>query len=134
MEDIETSSGSTADMAGRLDRILDFMEASVKTTVDFAADQIPDVVRQIILWKMVQFGMCAAACLILMIVLWRLWRKPLKMWSELTEDGKAGTGILMFLTLFPFGGFVYSGMMTLKMIVAPKIYLIEYIASFVTSK
>lgn len=125
----EAIATTSLDWANRLNGILDYLTEAIKGTTDFVADQAPEVVQQLLAWKMFQFGGLAVAFLIVMFVMIKIWWRPYKNFKNLSDDAQFGTGMIMFFTLAPFIGFVLTGLQAMKIWIAPKVYLIEYIAS-----
>jgi hypothetical protein len=104
--------------------------------VDFAADQAPEVVGQLIAWKMTEACILAASWLIALAivwgVVWRLWR----MASDFTNTDRQFTrglscGIAAAISTPICCAFVGYSLDAIKIYVAPKVYLIEYLSALI---
>src|SRR4051794_7016643 len=118
----------------RLDSILSFIETSVKQGAAFASAQAPDVVHEILVWKLWQsvlLSLASFVCLIPVVLLWNAHRK--KCIREDDEDWWAGFAFAHFGYVLIAASLVLATLATaltaLQIVVAPKLYLIEYISS-----
>lgn len=108
--------------------------------IDFVSAQIPDVVHQLLAWKMAEAIALILACVALIGVYFYFLRKIIAYHKKLAAIGKyyaetgfifyyvGGTGVLLILPLIRILG---SALTIIKIIVAPKLYLIEYAAELI---
>ena len=117
---------------------------------DFAVEQAPDVVRQLLAWNLayslLQFALCAFGLSVPLLAARWLWkRRPIPDNYSTGEEDAAGTnprdrewinrGIaFMLCAVATFAALVMlseTEWVWLKILVAPKLYLIEYAAALV---
>ena len=96
---------------------------------EFVVDQAPDVVQQLLTIGMWDATMSVSIGVVLAIVAWRTW---ITLWASENEETKPlgpifGCIVGFVATLFIFGGSYYA----LKIKVAPKVYIIEYVMDLV---
>lgn len=119
---------------------------STKDVVDggmaFLGQQIPDVIQQLLMWKMVQAGGLAVLFLVaglasIKIVVWAI-KKSKREKGEAKEGRYAyydDTWLVPVYMIAPFSGVVSFVLATVNLFtalqiwIAPKVYLIEYAAS-----
>lgn len=103
---------------------------------DFMADQLPEVVQQLLMWHTVLSAMKAVGAVLIVILLivatfkaWK-WAKSYKghtdAWFVFAMFSVIGWGVFL-----PGAGFLWN-LTWLQIWVAPKIFLIEYAARMVT--
>lgn len=95
--------------------------------IDFASKQIPDVIEQLLKWKMVEASVYMVGGVILILTAIYVYRKFLK-----ESDG----AIVVLSLPLGVGGivcFTKNILTILQITVAPKIYLIEYVSHLVKS-
>lgn len=103
------------------------------TTTDFLLSEIPDVIQQLLIWKMVEsliiFCVCIVAIVTIPILMFKLFKHLKKV-----NAGRYNEGVeymtafgLLFLT-FPA---LALNLDWLQIWLAPKIYLLEYAANLV---
>jgi len=110
---------------------------AVQAGVSFLSEQLPDVIRQLLLWHAVRSGVFFTLYLVLSIVCAVLGYKGIK--KALSDDSSDGdTDFIIFLCggislvgSVIFMCLVFHTIEWLQIIVAPKLYLIEYAASLV---
>ena len=116
--------------------ILNNVTQSVENGVSFLSEQLPDVIHQLLLWKAVESGIHFVILLALCIGLGIAACKFLKAGREYKpkngyDDGATGFFFLFGVT-FVLGvvSFVFASnqLEWLKILIAPKMYLIEYAA------
>jgi hypothetical protein len=133
---MNTNSVGTLDYLNR--QLIDAIELAKSTgtnAVDFVKEQAPDVVNQLILWEIWFHGLWVVVGLILLLVgavfSVKLWKKFSV--TRYPNDG-AYFGFGFVATIVAVGGavllFVNTPLM-LKPIVAPKVWLIEYVANLI---
>ncbi|HDY5331985.1 TPA: hypothetical protein RQ687_004102 [Klebsiella pneumoniae] len=98
----------------------------IDAAVSFSQAQIPDVISQLMTWKMVQYGLrIGSFTLLLAVTVWLL-KKYLK------EDSKYAPAIVPISALFAvFSVVVVTSNIgnALQLWIAPKVWMIEYAAS-----
>ena len=95
--------------------------------IDFASKQIPDVIEQLLKWKLVEASVFMVSGVILILTAIYVYRKFLK-----DSDG----AIVVLSIPLALGGivcFINNILIMFQIIVAPKIYLIEYVSHLVKS-
>lgn len=111
---------------------------AIQTGVTFLQAELPDVIHQLLMWHAARSGILASISLILAIIFSK-W--ACKAWKHADtfksyEDGNTGYSILSVvlgvLSLFFACLLVAQSMILMKILISPKIYLIEYAASLVT--
>lgn len=105
--------------------IYDGAKAVTEKSVDFAMQQIPDVVHQLLLWNMTSAIIWCLVSVIIIIISLIITKKC---WESTG-------GEICILTAFPIGiltaVFLYNLMKAVKIYIAPKLYLLEYVANLV---
>lgn len=103
--------------------------------VDFMVAELPEVIQQLLLWKMWEYLICNAAGIILMIVVIVACIKGTKAILKSKEKSDYGMEEMFFIPM-SIGAVVFSIMscslvniVWLQILIAPKVYLIEYAAS-----
>lgn len=95
---------------------------------DFMAGQIPDVVHQLLIWKA-----CSSA-LVMILGIFILFAPPLlfkKYWDAICRSD-AEPFVMVLVATVPTGFFMFVyNFDWLQIIIAPKLYLLEYAASLV---
>ena len=125
-------------LSQRLASILGYLEEAVRAAGEFTMEQAPEVVQQFLLWKMTQGAVMMSGGVIAMITvlfLVRFFKKKAEAdkcsyggsdwWVGFWMCGLFGGGGSILLT-------VAGLMLFLKIWIAPKVYLIEYIADLAT--
>lgn len=110
--------------------IYDGIKTVGSKAIDLAQKEIPDIVEQLLMWKMTEaiVGLVMYFVIfgILLYLLIRWWKTPEKPSDEMQFLRAMGTGLfalaLCFSAISPFNDI----MTIVKISVAPKIYLIEY--------
>lgn len=102
--------------------------------IDFASAQIPDVIHQLLMWKMAEAVVWIVMCLLVAYIIIKAWT-PIYKYSI---DDRDNTAIIMYSSFVcGIGGFCVvfvfiCNLLTLIQIwLAPKLYLIEYVASII---
>lgn len=129
----ETTS-NTADKA--TDILLQMVNITVKTmgdVVEFGKQQIPEVVNQLIVWNAVQSGLWMVLGIVIAIFLIAIGNNR----KEPLNDAETGLGTFIQVVCWVIG-LVVGGIMLfdnllelIKILVAPKVWLIEYAAHLV---
>jgi hypothetical protein len=95
-------------------------------TFDFAKEQIPDVIQQLLMWNMTRSVVISLLTLVLACILGWVVYKDVKEWHT---EVVAGVGaVLLFVSLcFSVGNLLEA----LKIWIAPKVWLLEYAANLI---
>lgn len=127
------------DLQKALAVILAKTTSAIDTGVTFLSDQLPDVIRQLLIWHAVYSALMFFSAVLLGIgaaVAARKFFKAGRAESErhgFTDETGYYCGMVVSGVIALIFGRVAMGHLTwLKIILAPKLYLIEYAASLVT--
>ncbi|MID78785.1 hypothetical protein Z985_17785 [Salmonella enterica subsp. enterica] len=100
----------------------------IDAAVSFSQAQIPDIIHELMIWKMIQYGLRVGSfTLVLVLTLWLI-RKGLKEWS------KHGIAIIPVSASFAVASVIVITSNignALQLWIAPKIWMIEYAAQLV---
>lgn len=129
----ETAVTASQGLEGALVDIIQQVSGGVKQGVSFLQQEIPDVVKQLLMWKLVAHLLSASLSFIALIPLTWLFKITWDM-SEKNNDAVpfapycifGGIACLVFI-----GGMVDNTFTVLQIYIAPKVWLIEYAASLV---
>jgi hypothetical protein len=112
--------------------IIDKGLSSLDTAVSFLSAEIPDLIRQLLLWHMTRAGVVALITGVFMYAYCRLFNFARK--SNFLEDAAPYlfVGGIAFIIAFIF--FVAAVLDVLQIAIAPKLYLIEYAAGLYKRK
>lgn len=104
---------------------------ALEAGVDFLSAQIPDVIPQLLMWHALKSGIVFGLGVIGMIFAVVLFNKALVAFKKAKTYDNEGPGFGMFLSVI--GGIIcfliaYNHLDWLQILVAPKLYLIEYAA------
>lgn len=114
-------------MAAVLQKALEVAEK----TGDFVTDQAPDVVHQLLVWKLASSVLVAAVLLFVAAIFARLVYRATK-WKDDDRDAQAACVVAGTVGAALCGAAGVSAAITaLQIWLAPKVYLIEYAASLV---
>lgn len=113
-------------------KMIDFSIQSMSDVVDFGKQQIPQVIHELLMWKATNACVWMAIGVILLILSWVTFKAVNRLVvSEADPDAYClhfATGALLILgALF----FIPNLLELLQIIVAPKVYLIEYSADLI---
>lgn len=118
-----------------LAQLLERAVSGIDATVAFSQAQIPDVVEQLLVWHTVHSLVWCAAAVITLLPVCIYWPWAASLWRRdricdhesfwLLIFGSIGTVVLLFLSL------VFFDLSWLKIMLAPKLYLLEYAAELV---
>lgn len=109
----------------------------VEAGAAFLSAELPDVVRQLLVWKASVSALSMVACIALCWVIYKInaaqfryWKKEFsKPYSDWSDHPELIMNILQVLLLIPVMTLFSTDW--LQILIAPKIYLIEYVASLV---
>ena len=115
--------------------IIDKTSSGIETGITFLSAQLPDIIHQLLLWKMsyslIQFVCAIVLCIVFVVLDYKFYKKAMA-----TNDPDiiiGGWG--MFGTLVRFAAwFIVISLFNLTWLqiwLAPKLYLIEYAATLV---
>lgn len=102
---------------------------------DWLAGQVPDVVQQLLRWKLVEavtWGLIEGFVALVLFITCVRFCKYVTKHDEWRDVGPLPLGPGIIGLLFLWGG-VYNLMTILKIVVAPKVYLLEYVAHLTKS-
>lgn len=104
--------------------------------VSFLSQQLPEVIQQLLIWKAVESGLCFVALLAIVIfaivVCSRTWKKIKNFKPKNSYDDCYGLYMVVIVSgMMGFGVGLVSlkSLDWLQILIAPKVYLIEYAAS-----
>jgi hypothetical protein len=96
--------------------------------IGFGKDQLPAVIEQLMLWKLWQHGVLCALFLMLALLAGYLWKRA----RESDFNDEAIIYIILSIAIFAFGfTAITCGLNVIKILVAPKVWLIEYAAELI---
>lgn len=106
---------------------------------NFTLAQAPDVIHQLLLWKLCENIILALVFFVLVIYTYMGWKRLGTWWakqqqkSDEDSEGFYYVGSLLLVSLFVLFGAttIYRVMESIKIIIAPKFYLIEYAANLI---
>lgn len=116
--------------------LLEKAVTGLDAAVSFSQAQIPDVVHQLLVYKTYSYSLAIALCLVIMgISAWIIF----KSWKNIPSDKSYGyrefVCALLIFPLFVFLGsfivFCAKVSWLVMLIVAPKLYLLEYAAALI---
>jgi hypothetical protein len=112
-----------------LEDLLKKASNGIDSAVSFSQAQIPDVIQQLLMWNAVSSAGIQIICLIAIIACVYL---MIFAWNE-GDDGEAVLAVLFFTGVGSIACIVviFNNFDWLKILLAPKLYLIEYAASLV---
>lgn len=118
-------------IAQMLQRALD----GVDTAADFAAQEIPEVVDQLLMWHAVESLVGMSIAIMMNVALIPAWKKGIPFIKNYSQDdtdrifiaimGCAVSAVVLLVSTIPFS------LTWLKIWIAPKLYLLEYGASLI---
>lgn len=134
-------------LAAIIGRTMDGVQAGI----DFLSAEIPDVIHQLLMWKLVEAIITTTFCALLIVAIVVIWFKYAGLGEKIDLDGgnyqnhrwtlthdcdgdlSPHVMATAFLSLLPLIGSSMEGFSALKValqiFIAPKLYLIEYAAS-----
>jgi hypothetical protein len=115
---------------------------AIHKSIDFVGEQAPDVIKQFLLWRFFRAGTWCAIWLAVASVLFLLSFKLMKFQKKVAADGRKNSDdhavscvfkwILMLVACgFIIGGVGSNSFEMVKIKVAPKVYIIEYVVGLI---
>lgn len=94
---------------------------------DFLLSEMPDVINQLLWWHGVKSGLATLTFVLVWVGVVLLWRKLIK--GDGDEDVFLFCAVLT--TMWSIVGWMFPSLDWLQILIAPKLYLIEYAAKLV---
>lgn len=123
-------------MNERLETLLTYLETTVKTAGEFAVEQAPEVVEEILEWALYKASLELVLSIAFTYGAFRLLMWPKKNWDYLVKNDIEP--ICVVPILFGFMGAVACPLIAidqiyiiLQVLVAPRLYLLEYASNLV---
>lgn len=121
------------------DKVLNFVEKAGETSVDFAQEQAPIVISEILAWGLVYNGFFCCLYLIMFLVSLTIFIKTRKNIWYWQEKNPGEPIVLLYLLTFPpiipsFCLFIQYLIITAKVLTAPRLYLIEQLQTIIHTK
>ena len=113
--------------------IIQQVTAGVSAGVSFLQAEIPDVIRQLLLWKMVQAIVICGFCLLYLIAYYLGSIKAIEYDKNHRYEDLSTPVVIIggFIAIGVLGSLIYGVQIALQIWIAPKVWLIEYAASLV---
>lgn len=115
------------ELEGQAIGILAQMVEDVASVREFTIEQAPDIIQQLLLWKGVCSGTWAALFAVVALVYYMWLCRSIKL-SPPSEDELPAAIFLALVGLIPAGLFLFNMLFLAKVLIAPKLFLIEYAA------
>lgn len=123
---------STPDLYDALANIITKATSGVGAGISFLSEQIPDVIHQLLLWKLTASLAIGLLLLILVVVYLYFTIKGFKKgWWRDVDLGPIWFLIVTPISFGAAGGVIYYLLIALKIWLAPKVWPIEYAAHLV---
>ena len=106
---------------------------ALKKSVDFVFEQSPEIVRQFLTWKFMEASIKCVAMFLMLITIWFIAWFIYRKLKKYEDDGFEWMPILIvtILTIMTaplwYSQIIDNGLTAVKIKVAPKVYLIEYV-------
>lgn len=132
----ETAVTASQGLEGALVDIIQQVSGGVKQGVDFLQAEIPDVVKQLLMWKFAEAVVWAIGSLVLSLQLipvgiWAV-KYHQKYYGDYDVPGHIFASVLsLVVSGIAVGQLFTHALEALKIYIAPKVWLIEYAASLV---
>ena len=123
------------ELKARMLKYLDTLESVTKAGADTAAEQLPELAQQFVMWKLWSSLACVVSCSAMLFLLWRLAVKHCIPRAMKTSDPE----FVMFIGSLPFlvvsvpacVGLCSCMMTFIKALVAPKLLVLEELAKLI---
>ena len=124
-----------------LAELIEKATAAEESTIAWTAEQLPDVIQQLLWWKFAESLLFSLIFVCLVFLVGFVWVRKINpiILEEATFSGKVDTGTyflgqtlvttVVVLVMLPF--FIVTNLDWLQILIAPKVYLIEYAAKLV---
>ncbi len=120
------------ELQAQLTGILGYIEESVKSAGGFAIEQAPEIVQQLLAWELAENIILSTITVVVFIVSVVFIKKMFPLKKDRWGDVDFGAGLmlagLIFTSVISFILSICGILAALQIIIAPKIYLIEYAA------
>lgn len=119
-------------MEDKLVEILTRLQGAVEKGFDFASDQIPDVIHQLLLWHSIHSLMFfISGVVILGVIIYSLKVYKDKVYKDVVDldDGVIGVFFMQLIFFILSIAMIVHNLAWLKIWIAPKVWLLEYIAT-----
>jgi hypothetical protein len=115
--------------------IYDATKDGLAKAVDFAQEQVPALIKELLVWEFWYHAIHAVLWLLAFILLVYLFRKVWKYMDKLEEFGCMGVIVIPCVAIgILLGGLVPNITTCVKIKTAPRLFLIEYCADLVQTK
>ena len=121
-------------------QIINTTTQAVGKGIDFLSEQIPDVIRQLLMWHATKNAVISVLLIgiavILIVISCKIWKHGKNYIAKTQHDEEKGfsyfiSGILGLISILPLCLAVNKALIVLKIVIAPKIFLIEYAAELI---
>lgn len=121
----------TTEMQSTFISIIELLKQSIVKVSEVSSEQIPDIIAQILQYKLYESVFISLSLLIFSIVIYHLIKVVI---SKCCDYGgwEIILGLLWFANLASIFVCLFHIMQAVKILVAPKIFLLEYVSSFLT--
>lgn len=113
-------------------KMIDFSIQSASDVVEFSKQQIPQVIHELLMWRATNAAIWMLVGIVILIGMWKAFKAINKCVKDTGEDDNyimhIGTAMLAIIGL---GFFLPNLLELLQILVAPKVYLIEYSADLI---
>ena len=120
----------TEELQQRTAALLDYLEIAIRGTTDFAIEQVPEVVHQLLLWhftiSLIWFSVAIVSIIVIVILTYKAVKFAVHEKSE--ELATVALTMAVLVTLVPLI-LIVENMDWLQIWIAPKLYLLEYASS-----
>lgn len=115
-----------------LTKMIDITVQSMNDVIEFGKQQIPEVIHQLLMWRATNSAVWLSLGFIILVLSWK-WFKQVNKWaSESGDDEHYALHILTAIFTFVGVGFIMPNLLEiLQIMVAPKVYLIEYASELI---
>lgn len=115
-----------------LDEIMEFVKDSIQQAKEFAGDHVPPLIENLITYYSIYHTALTVLLLLIPFFYW-IWFLRAVNNERIHEDDVGGFGALGFFLLPVFGFGIHHAVEAVKVIVAPRLYLLEYASDIVSS-
>ena len=133
----------TEELQQRTAALLDYLEVAIRSTTDFATEQTPDVIHQLLVWNfitsLILFSVSFVSLIAIVVVTYKIAKCVIpekqhevyvKHMKELLEEEEIEGLFIVSCVVFSFAVCtLVLNMDWLQIWIAPKLYLLEYASS-----